>query len=228
MTLHHPRHRCRNPRCACELRSPADNPRNAFCCRGCFASYYRSQCIVCERAYDRAREDQHTGRRRCKGEFRRHRLRFLGRWGHGANSALSTPGSPIKPGLKTRTDRGRAWRQITGPALSATALRLATIPLEPELVARLERAHAGHVEDRRKAKRQAQLKALIKRCHPPINLLGGYAFPDAPIADLSPIDVPAPDWSVASRWRPCAAPAGGFPDLPQLLVVTVMPRRRAA
>jgi hypothetical protein len=43
------RHRCRNPRCRCKLKAPADNPHRAFCCRGCYESFYLNRCRVCER-----------------------------------------------------------------------------------------------------------------------------------------------------------------------------------
>jgi len=98
-----PRYRCRNPRCRGKLKEPADNPRNAFCCRGCHASYYRSRCLVCERSYERAREDQHTcGRRKCKSALRYHKAQFFGKWADVPAVALSPLKNPIKPGIKTR------------------------------------------------------------------------------------------------------------------------------
>jgi hypothetical protein len=212
------RHRCRNPRCGCKLRSPTDNPRNAFCCRGCFAGYYRSRCIVCERTYGRAREDQHTcGRRKCKSEFRRHRLRFLAKWGQTPVEALSPLGNPIKSGTKTGTENGRGWRQVAGPVLTATSLRYASLSLDLHFAARLDRAHADYFENRRKAKRRAQLKAQFKRHHAPLNLLGGFRFANVPSIDLSPIETPETAWAVTSRWRPCATPAADFPELPEFL-----------
>ena len=41
---------CRNLRCGCKLPEPVSNPREAFCCRGCHASFYRKHCLVCEGA----------------------------------------------------------------------------------------------------------------------------------------------------------------------------------
>lgn len=43
------RHRCRNPRCRLKLPTPVENEHRAFCCRGCFGSFYRARCLVCER-----------------------------------------------------------------------------------------------------------------------------------------------------------------------------------
>ena len=48
------RRRCRNSRCGGELNRETDNPRNAFCCRGCFDQHYRRCCLVCERPLPKA------------------------------------------------------------------------------------------------------------------------------------------------------------------------------
>ena len=104
------RHRCRNPRCGDKLKESTDNPREAFCCEGCFKSYYRNRCIVDERPYRRVREDQHTcGRRKCKGELRRHPLRYFGRWLQVPGEALSAIRNPIKSALKTGIT---GWRWV--------------------------------------------------------------------------------------------------------------------
>jgi hypothetical protein len=39
---------------------------------------------------------------------------------------------------------------------------------------------------------------LIQPHHPPVNIIGGYKFPDAPVIDLSP----APEVPVVSKWQP--------------------------
>jgi hypothetical protein len=43
------RHRCRNPRCRMKLPAPVEIEHHAFCCRGCYESFYRNRCRVCER-----------------------------------------------------------------------------------------------------------------------------------------------------------------------------------
>src|SRR5262249_30212045 len=64
------RHFCRHDRT--KLAEPTDNPRRAFCCRGCFNSFYRSRCRVCESPSRRRTECQKTCiDRRCKAELRR-------------------------------------------------------------------------------------------------------------------------------------------------------------
>ena len=39
------RHYCRNPRCRSKLKQPVENPRRAFCTRGCHSSFYHSRCL---------------------------------------------------------------------------------------------------------------------------------------------------------------------------------------
>ena len=47
------RHPCRNPKCRCKLPSAVSNPREAFCCRGCYTVFYRHRCLICERQMTR-------------------------------------------------------------------------------------------------------------------------------------------------------------------------------
>jgi hypothetical protein len=71
------RHQCRNPKCRTKLKAPVGNEHKAFCCRGCFESFYRTKCIVCERdistdpvtGAQRKRVGQRKFcRRKCKAE----------------------------------------------------------------------------------------------------------------------------------------------------------------
>ena len=192
------------------------NSRDAFCSAGCFAAFYRRHCIVCERAIIRGTERQLLcGRQKCKGEFRRHKERFLPTRYPPSGLSPNASRNPIKPGTKTRSKTGRGFVQIAGPELSPTAFRLATLPLDPELDARLERAHRPYVEYRREAARQAEAKCQIKRHHAPVNLLGGHKFPNAPELDLSPLPEPS-SWAVPSRWEP-SVDGTTMEDIPEFL-----------
>lgn len=202
---HHPqddtplRRRCRNVRCGAKLAHPTDNSRRAFCCSGCFESYHRSCCVVCGRPFRRQAEHQRFCRPKCRVEFSRHPEKFS--YPTQPSASLRGPSvSPAKSPTFSPTKAGRPFHVVAGPDLSPRALQAAAIPLEPELVARLARAHAPFEEYLRKAQRAASRKALIKRRHPPVNIVGGYRFPDAPAIDLSPIETPT--WAVASRWEP--------------------------
>ena len=56
------RKRCRNPRCRQKLEHPVDNHHHAFCCRGCFNSFYLNRCRVCEKPL----RDKRGGRLYCR------------------------------------------------------------------------------------------------------------------------------------------------------------------
>jgi hypothetical protein len=68
-----PRHYCRNPRCRTKLRTPVENEHHAFCAKGCFESFYRSRCRVCEDPLRRKRENQKlgSGHKICEAEYRK-------------------------------------------------------------------------------------------------------------------------------------------------------------
>jgi hypothetical protein len=185
------RHRCRNTHCGCKLPVPTDNPRNAFCTRTCFTVYFRNRCLVCERSFKRIRDGQMVCERRpCKNALQSDREHFFGKWARVPANVLECGENPTKPGVKTRSKPDRPYRKITGPDLSPTAFRFATLPFD--LLPSTSKAYAELLDDRRKAKRRAQRHALLKYQHPPVNVLGGYVFPGAPTVDLSPTGEPLP------------------------------------
>jgi hypothetical protein len=67
------RHRCRNPRCRMKLPEPVENLHHAFCTRGCYESFYRSRCLVCEEPMRRKGRRQRfgSGHKTCEQEYRR-------------------------------------------------------------------------------------------------------------------------------------------------------------
>jgi hypothetical protein len=76
-TAHKAKHYCRNPRCRSRLPEPVDNPRRAFCCRGCFDGFYRSRCRVCEAPIRQKNGQPKTCiSRKCKADFRRFPLAY--------------------------------------------------------------------------------------------------------------------------------------------------------
>src|SRR5262249_39057626 len=56
------RKRCRNPHCRQKLKHPTDNDHHAFCCLGCFNSFYLNRCCVCEKPL----RDKRGGRLYCR------------------------------------------------------------------------------------------------------------------------------------------------------------------
>jgi hypothetical protein len=200
------RHRCRNLKCRCKLPVPTDNPRNSFCTRGCFASFYRSKCLVCEAPFKRTREDQTTcGRAKCQTALRRDRAHFYGKWGHHPSLDVSEPsGNPIESGIKTAHKLDRPWRQVAGSPMSSEALRLTAVG--PEQATRLEReqkalveAHLHDPDPTRAAPREELYVEAVKR-----GILGRTCG-----------RLPTTSATV-SRWEPCDHPAA-VPDIPEFL-----------
>jgi|SRR5262245_23993199 len=63
------RHRCRNPGCRSKLAAPVADAHQAFCCRACHASFYRTRCAVCKRDIT---TDPMTGEPRSRSAHRRY------------------------------------------------------------------------------------------------------------------------------------------------------------
>jgi hypothetical protein len=203
------RHRCRNARCGGKLKTPADNLHRAFCCSGCHAAFYRNRCLVCETKLPSGGPANREVCRRaeCRAELRKFPQRY--RW---SRIVKRPPRSADKTGLKIGTKTGRPLRIVAGPAPAQINLR---IPLDPGLAAKLDRVHADYFAARRKAKWHAARRAQVKRHHAPLNLLGGYRFPDAPTIDMSPMN-PAAVWAITSRWSPTGDGAS-VEDIPKFL-----------
>jgi hypothetical protein len=172
-----------------------------------------------------------SGHRTCQTEYRKFPRAYdlpASQRGQGTAVADRPPAEAHSTGIRFSLTTDRPFRIVAaGPALSETSFRLATLPLDPGLVAKLNRAHADYFAARRKAKWHAARAAQIKRHHPPVNILGGYQFSGAPAIDMSPID-PPPEWAITSRWVPTGdgAIAPDIPDflrrgaLPAILVIT--------
>jgi|SRR6516225_3144491 hypothetical protein len=190
------RHYCRNPRCRSKLPAPVGNPREAFCTRGCHSSFYRKRCLICEREMERRTEHQLVcGKRRCRNGLQARS--DLGRY-HASSEAIHPLKTPIKPGIKTSHEGDRPWRIVAGPELTPSQLRAATVPDGPNC--RWADGKYQRIEANNRALLREHFRAgLIKDT--PVNILGGYRFPNAPVIDLSPII--ADESYIYSKWKPC-------------------------
>jgi hypothetical protein len=201
-------HRCRNLRCRVKLSAPVENEHHAFCTRGCYESFYRNRCRVCERDLRKTGKRGDAGRLYCRppADCRREAEKWPEKYAGGLRAGFPETklGSAHSTGLKTRQKAGRPFRVVAGPALSPTSFRLASLPLDPELAARLASARA-------RLRHAATTTAVIKPRDWPVNVLGGHRFPDAPRVDLK-----APEWATASRWIP-AGDGAGVPPIPDFL-----------
>jgi hypothetical protein len=198
MTDRQLRHFCRNPRCRMKLAAPTENERCAFCTSGCHKAFHRKHCLVCERSFaglDQGRSAlvgvrpiKHRESRRfcspkCSAAYRQNPRAYQFR-PEVAPAQVKASGTPVNTGFETRL---RTW----GPTLSPTALRLASLPLDPVTEARVARANrlpevlpqnllpqtavylAGLMEVMRPP------LAIFQRNTPPLNLIGGYRWPEA-------------------------------------------------
>ena len=175
------RHYCRNPRCRSKLPAPVSNPREAFCTRGCYDSFYRHRCLICERPIKQPKRGKRVicNKATCRSALRSNS--YLGRY-HRSFAAKSISNKADFIGVKEPLKPHRPWRVSAGPELSASALHCAVVGGD-ERVTAINRANFKHW---RGANAKAEQKTLIERRHPPVNVLGGYNYPDAPVVDLAP------------------------------------------
>jgi hypothetical protein len=174
-----PRRHCR--RCRLKLKEPVENPRSAFCCRGCYRQFFAKRCLVCEKEIERTAGHQKLCRSAaCRREYRdivAHRIE--GKFGakpQCASNGASPSANPIEIGVHGPEKTDRAWRLVAG-TLSDTELRLATLPVDRVTAARIDRVNREYS--------RGDSTKLIKRRDPPVNIVGGYRFPDAPNVDVS-------------------------------------------
>ena len=211
------RHYCRNPRCRSKLPAPVANAREAFCTRGCHSGFYRTRCLVCEAKMERRTEHQLIcGKRKCRNALQARQS--LGRY-HASSAVVDPLKTSIKPDIKSGVATDRPWRIVAGQELTAEQLHCATIADGPNgewKGGEYQRIEARNRALLREHFRRLGAKAQIQRHYAPVNVLGGYRFPDAPEIDLSPIATAAP--------APTArAVVGDGMDIPGFLL-----RRRAA
>ncbi len=178
------RHRCRNPKCRTKLKMPVENEHHAFCARGCHGSFYLKRCLVCEERLPEKSRRQVCNRPKCKAAYRAAPGRY--KWppmALGSGSCKVDAKSARKSGLKTAHKYGRAWHLVAGPKPTDSQFHCATVPDGPDC--QWEGGEYRRIESRNRARLQKHFaeqaaKCLIQPHHPPINILGGYRFPDAP------------------------------------------------
>ena len=170
------RHYCRNPRCRSKLAAPVENIRLAFCTRTCHSVFYRQRCMACEQPMERKNVSQRLcGRRKCRAEFealKQHAI--LGRYWDSPEGKADAR-KPINTGTFSPVSSGPRWRQLAGPAMTAEQLRLATV------------GAADVLRSNRTANRRLRNPTtLIGPGDAPLNLIGGYRFPNAKAVEVVP------------------------------------------
>jgi hypothetical protein len=197
------RHHCRNPRCRLKLKGPVENRRSAFCCRGCYRQFYAKRCLVCEEPLERTTPNKLLcGRRACARDFNGLKAHgIVGRYyPHKADER-----NPITTGTISRLQTDQGWRVVAG-SLTPAELRLAIVGAE-----HATRNNRG----KREQYREAGTEALINGHHPPVDVAGGFEFPNAPAVSLTTtvasVDGSSPDdggVGMTFKSTAFAAPAG--------------------
>lgn len=95
-----------------KLKAPVENPKDAFCTRGCYRQFHRKRCVVCEHDMERRTEHQLVcGKRRCRnalqGGFN------AGRY-HAPSGDLATQEVPILRASKSASKYAEAPLNILG------------------------------------------------------------------------------------------------------------------
>ena len=126
------RHYCRSPRCRSKLKTPVENPREAFCARGCHSAFYRKRCLVCEEPMERRTEHQLIcGKRLCRNALQG--AQNFGRY-HASSSVIDPLKTSIKSGVKSgvRSNRPKLWTVVAaGTPITANQYHCATVPDGP-------------------------------------------------------------------------------------------------
>jgi hypothetical protein len=190
------RHYCRNRHCRTLLLKEVETPRSQFCCQACERNFYRERCRVCEGSLPdhKTARRQLCGRAECRHEFERNRERFVSAFWPpvaGSNGPKKPPrhlpsavGSndlkdPTPSKAKTGGLGDRPWCVVAGPVPSEANLRVA---LDPATAASFKRDRDRLRENFRKLGENC----LFQRDTPPVNIVGGYKFPNGPTIDLRP------------------------------------------
>jgi len=139
------RHRCRNPQCRAKLPAPVTNAREAFCCCGCYTSFFRTRCRVCEELIGQPTRGARLicNRAKCKSAWR------VG-LGFGRYPTLSRAESirevPVNKGPKMgiSDDRAFSWQVVAaGAPISANQYHCAIVGAV-EGIAAAYRSNAAH------------------------------------------------------------------------------------
>jgi hypothetical protein len=115
---------CRNPKCRSKLLTPVSNEREAFCCRGCYQSFYLHRCIVCEDKIERTT----ANRKICKKSKCRNAL--AAGEGFGWYHANSAKPSHVPKNLEPMLETAAAQQVLSASDTPGRAKRLPRFGVE--------------------------------------------------------------------------------------------------
>jgi len=134
------RHRCRNLRCRSKLPTPIENEHHAFCTRGCYESFYRNRCRVCERDLRKTGKRGDAARLYCRppANCRREAEKWPEKYAGGLWACFPETKlrSAHSTGLKIGSEDDRApayalrdWRWTASPSNEPSIFDLQSVPL---------------------------------------------------------------------------------------------------
>jgi hypothetical protein len=204
-------HYCRNSRCGSRLEIPTDDRRKAFCTPGCEAQYFERHCRVCEQPISRkTARRQVCGRSRCRHEIQRHPEAYALRL-PGAGLGHNAPETGSGYGYATLGHNGSRSAHSTGLKFDEKPGR--GYPTDPKIAA----ANAANAKHWRQFKQANDHKAIFQRDTPPLNVIGGYRFPNAPKVNLYPPPAPLSGPPRAPASALAAPPLGDELEIPHFL-----------
>ena len=173
------RHYCRNPRCRSKLPSPASDPHKAFCTRGCHSSFYLKRCLVCENdkpAGSTARRKL-CRRPKCEGRYRKNSAHysFLGA---DTTSAANVPRSAQSTGIKSADFDDRPCYIVAGPKISAAVYHCATLPVDPDIAARVNRIRKEIAWSKPRPPAPKEMQSDWRPCSPSVLVADDLSIPD--------------------------------------------------
>ena len=178
---------CRHRKCRTKLKKPVSNQRDAFCSHGCHTSFYLKRCLVCEGPLERRNKTQKVCRKsRCRNAWRA--KAGFGRYSPSTSVSLASK-APGFIGSKPPLQRHRTWAQVAGPKLTPSQLHCGLVGA----------VHAVAEADQKNRPHWRRHKALLQPHDPPVNILGGYRFPDAPEVILHEEKRPGPCLTPVSK-----------------------------
>ncbi len=172
------RHYCRNPRCHSKLKEPVDAHR-AFCTRGCHSSFYLKRCLVCENdkpAGSTARRKL-CRRPKCEGRYRKNSAHysFLGA---DTASTANVPRSAQSTGTKSADFDDRPWHVVAGPKITACVYHCATLPVDPDRVARVNRIRKEIAWSKPRSPAPKEMQSDWRPCSPSVPAADDLSIPD--------------------------------------------------
>jgi hypothetical protein len=179
------RNRCRNPHCRSKLPTPTDNPHKAFCTKGCHGSFYLKRCIVCENDKPAGSTARRIVCRRpkCESKYRQNRGRYSFS-GADTIDAANASRSAQSTAIKSADFDARPCYIVAGHPISACVYHCATLPVDPDIAARVnaasdrDRIRKEIAWSKRRPPAPKEMQSDWRPCSPSVPVADDLSIPD--------------------------------------------------